>query len=200
MEQLHVRPRISGASTKTLPVAIFGFVGYASIERLALEGAFEDQTDETILLTVIREGCIGETVAALEAAEALEHAVDPAVREVLTTIAEDERQHALLAWRYVAWAIAQGGESLRSLLAAELVERLVEPASRCALDEADQVIHGVVGEGRRAEIRRQALEKAIGPCARALLGGRSPRAPVGHDRIGAKRARIPDGLLRAASG
>jgi hypothetical protein len=137
--------------------------------RLALHGALDAITDEEILITTIREGCIGETVAALEAAEALEHAVDPAVRAVLAVIAEDERRHALLAWRYVAWALASEDPRLAAIVAAELGTSASDvearPVGRDAL-----LSHGVVDEARRAEIRRQALEKAIRPCARELLG------------------------------
>lgn len=136
-------------------------------DRLPLHGALDGITDEAILITTIREGCIGETVAALEAAEALEHAVDPAVRAVLAVIAEDERRHALLAWRYVAWALSSGDEALAAIVAAELGADAVE-ASASGSDEL--VSHGLLGGARRAEIRRQALEKAIRPCARALLG------------------------------
>jgi hypothetical protein len=48
---------------------------------------------------------VGETVAAAEAAEACEHARDSGVRQILATIAADERRHAELAWRFVGWAI-----------------------------------------------------------------------------------------------
>ena len=73
----------------------------------AREGSFEE-----ILINVIREGCIGETVAAVEAAEALEHAVDPMVRDALARIAKDELRHADLAWQFVRWALDRGGRNL----------------------------------------------------------------------------------------
>ncbi|PCC74077.1 ferritin-like domain-containing protein [Nannocystis exedens] len=55
------------------------------------------------------DGCIGETVASLLAWEAAAVCEEPAIREVLRGIAEDEQRHALLGWRTVAWAIRHGG-------------------------------------------------------------------------------------------
>ena len=34
------------------------------------------------------------------------------VRAILTRIADDEERHAALAWRFIAWAIRQGGQSV----------------------------------------------------------------------------------------
>src|SRR5436190_13763000 len=87
--------------------------------------------------TVVREGCIGETVAALEAREALARASDPAVRAVLARIARDEARHAELAWRTVAWALSIGDERVRAAVAAAFrdAERAL-PAAEPALDLA----------------------------------------------------------------
>ena len=46
-----------------------------------------------------REGCVGETVTALMAAECLARATDPHVARVLAQIVADENGHAQLAWR-----------------------------------------------------------------------------------------------------
>jgi len=56
------------------------------------------------------EGCVGETVAALFAERAAHNCLDPEVRRVLTRIADDEARHAALAWRTLAWALAQERE------------------------------------------------------------------------------------------
>ncbi|HEX7670995.1 MAG TPA: hypothetical protein VF395_15475, partial [Polyangiaceae bacterium] len=75
-----------------------------------------------ILETTILEGCIGETVAAVEAAEALAHATDPAVQKALARVTVDETRHAELAWRFVRWALATGDATLRTAAARRLVE------------------------------------------------------------------------------
>ncbi|HEV8548356.1 MAG TPA: ferritin-like domain-containing protein, partial [Polyangiaceae bacterium] len=54
---------------------------------------------------VVREGCIGETGAALEARLAAEAATDTLVRETLLGIAADEERHAVLAFEFVRWAL-----------------------------------------------------------------------------------------------
>jgi hypothetical protein len=141
--------------------------------RLALRGALDglDAEDErAILVSVIREGCIGETVAALEAAEALEHAQDPAVRAVLARIAEDERRHALLAWRYVAWAIERGGEKEEELRATlrEEIDAAGRQEGAGGAEDAALLAMGLLGGRRCAEIRRVAMAQAIRPCALAL--------------------------------
>lgn len=68
------------------------------------------------------DGCVGETVAAYEAACEAEVEHDPAVAAVLAKIAEDEARHAELAWQIVAWCVAQD----RSILAELYVENARE--------------------------------------------------------------------------
>jgi len=58
-----------------------------------------------IVELVIAEGCVGETVAALEALEAGEAAADPMIRAAYAQIARDEQRHAELAFRFVRWAL-----------------------------------------------------------------------------------------------
>ncbi len=76
----------------------------AGPDRLAIEGSLDDSDERTILITTLREGCIGETIAALEASRRSRTATDLAVRAALVKIADDERRHAVLAWHCVAWA------------------------------------------------------------------------------------------------
>jgi hypothetical protein len=137
---------------------------------LALSGALDEADERSILIMVLREGCIGETMAALEAAEAREHATDPVIQRVLAKIAVDEGRHAVLAWRYAAWAIARGGDPLRAEAEAVLLGACAEAAPAPDADEGDLLSHGVLSASHRAELRDQAMIKAIRPSARALLG------------------------------
>ena len=77
---------------------------------LDMSGALADISVEDVLRTVIVEGCIGETVAAMEAKEALTYVTDPTLRYVFSEIARDESQHAMLAWRTVGWLCDTFGE------------------------------------------------------------------------------------------
>jgi hypothetical protein len=63
---------------------------------------------------VIAEGCFGETSAALDAREAAQTAEDPVIRAAYAQIASDEQRHAELAFRFVAWALTQGGAAVRA--------------------------------------------------------------------------------------
>jgi hypothetical protein len=128
----------------------------------------------------IVEGCIGETVAAVEAAEASARAADPVVRSVLAKIAEDEGRHAELAWRFVRWALAQqpGLAGVVELAFAEAIAaergRVAEggkssaaPATSAA-DEA-WLSHGVARGAIKAEIRRRVIDVVVAPAAAAMV-------------------------------
>jgi hypothetical protein len=136
---------------------------------------------ETSLLDVVRlavrEGCIGETGAALEAREAALHARSPALATLLHGIAEDETRHAELAWRFVAWALEQDRDGVRGVVAAELSRagRELTPSAytRPSADELTLLGCGVVPERVRLALRNAAFAEVIEPCATALLA----RAP-----------------------
>ena len=54
-----------------------------------------------IIRSVIMEGCIGETIAAVQAYLGARYAKDPIVKSILEEIAADESNHAQLAWNTV---------------------------------------------------------------------------------------------------
>jgi hypothetical protein len=143
---------------------------------LPIDGCLSATSLEEIVELVIAEGCVGETVAALEAAEAAEHATDPVVAETLRAISADESRHAQLAYRFVAWALTQGGD-LRELVAHSFTRhtRAVarggcdHSASTAASGSPRLAEHGWLSPGQHAEIRQSALREAVAPCARALL-------------------------------
>jgi hypothetical protein len=60
-----------------------------------------------------REGCLGETLAAFEAAAARDACEDATLRDLWDAVARDEARHAALAWRFAAWAIDIEGEAAR---------------------------------------------------------------------------------------
>lgn len=141
---------------------------------LPIDGALDDGDADTILRLVIREGCIGETVAAIEAAEAAAHAVDPVVRQVLTQIAADEQRHAELAWRYVAWTLKRDAR-LAAVLRQEITRAGAEAPDVDATRET-RLQHGIVSDAMRCALRGRALREVIAPCARALAASITPQA------------------------
>jgi hypothetical protein len=138
--------------------------------RLPMAGALEDTGLEQIVSLAFREGCVGETVATLEAREAAEAAGTPELRQVLTRIAADELRHSALAWKFVQWALGLGVPSVQRVLSAELA-RLTAEAERgpAIADSWGAPEHGVLSANRQATLRHLALVDVVLPCARQLL-------------------------------
>lgn len=167
---------------------------------LAIDGALElggsSETEaaslsSAVVRTTIREGCVGETVAALEAAEAAAATRDATVRDVLASIAEDETRHALLAWRFVRWFAETAGESGRALVADAFASALADKRARLAARveahplDAQLATHGALPETAKRELRRQALDVVVARAADALLAATPPRESLAHRRVAA---------------
>jgi hypothetical protein len=139
---------------------------------LPLEGDILGSLDLTsIVLATVHEGCIGETLASLEASTVLEIAEEPAVKDVLTHIAEDEGRHAELAWRFVKWALPRGGQELRQAVRKAFDEAIAQaPASMVDDEESKELArHGRLTRLGRLRCRREGLLEVIGPASQALL-------------------------------
>ncbi|MDI1481455.1 ferritin-like domain-containing protein [Polyangium sp. y55x31] len=139
-------------------------------------GAAEVVADlASIAARTAKEGCIGETIAAVIAAEQCARAEDPAVAEVLAGIAADEAQHAELAWRTVAWAIRVGGERVRAAVE-EVFAGLGQGAVVDAGSAADPRLaaHGRLAGAALAEATARAMTEVVRPAAGVLLGSVAP--------------------------
>jgi hypothetical protein len=131
-----------------------------------------------IAASTVAEGCVGETVAAVVAAEQRARATDPAVRAALAQIAADEARHAELAWRTVAWALRAGGSEVRAAVTRALGAALdgdrgaegVPPGTASVSSEV-AAAHGILDAATRAAVVARAMAEVVLPCARALLGG-----------------------------
>ncbi|MEY4548692.1 MAG: hypothetical protein RL685_4887 [Pseudomonadota bacterium] len=142
---------------------------------LPVHGALAESSLREIVLSTVREGCIGETVAALEATEALAHCEDAEARAVLERIAVEEGQHAQLAWRFVAWALETAPHteragllaSIEAVFTAEL--EATSPAPPASERERQLAEHGLLSTGLRRALRQRALAEVVAPCAQALL-------------------------------
>ncbi|MDX2054694.1 MAG: hypothetical protein SFV15_19995 [Polyangiaceae bacterium] len=147
--------------------------------QLCLEGAFAEVSMLEIVVTAVKEACFGETVAAIEAAEAASVATVPAVRELLSRISDDETRHAALGWRFLAWALENVGASTRAALEASLRELLhgeCADADRQALSDtgfkahaAALSAHGILSPASRAELRSTVLRDVVRPVLNSLL-------------------------------
>ena len=126
-------------------------------------------TPEAIVVAAIREGCIGETAAALQAAEARDRTLDPEIRSILGTIADDESRHAALAWRFVHWAWEAHPE-LRPVIRRELCAPIEWGDARPHPMQQALGEWGVLDRSSEIEIARRAVITVIRPCADSLLG------------------------------
>ena len=145
---------------------------------LALGGALELGTDlSAIAASAVKEGCVGETLAAVQAAEQLDAATDPAVRAALEMIVDDEARHAELAWRFVAWAVRTGGEPVRRAVERAFAEAVAGQPTVASLDDHPILrAHGrVSGQALRAAFELTIAE-TIRPAARRLTGERAEQA------------------------
>ncbi|MBL8740563.1 MAG: ferritin-like domain-containing protein [Myxococcales bacterium] len=136
---------------------------------------------EDAVRSAVREGCVGETMAALLASRAAEAATDPHARATLAVIAEDETRHAALAWRFVAWAIEQGGDTARTavldalaLARADVQHGLAAEAIPNHELDAEVSPHGRLPARARAAIAREALDRVVLPCIQALFASSRP--------------------------
>lgn len=130
-----------------------------------------------VVTETVMEGCIGETVAAMQAYESLLLTRDPAVAEVLTVTVEDETRHAELAFRFVAWAIDVGGDDVRNAVIRALDGFRPPSTSPEKLDGVnldDYRAHGRIPAREARAMAERALQQIVVPCICALLE-RSPR-------------------------
>lgn len=134
---------------------------------LDLSGALQSQSLEEVLRTTIQEGCVGETRAALEAAEAARLATVPAVKAALDGIAADESRHAALAWRVVRWLLAEHPELEE--VARDEFRGARRPSIVAGSPDAAGLAHGMLDPATLARLHRVASDEVISPCAAALL-------------------------------
>lgn len=126
----------------------------------------------TLVREAFREGCVGETVAALVAERAAAACEDPAVNRDLERIAQDEARHAAFAWSVVRWALQVGGSEAREALRAVLDET-ADPAHTGA-EPAPSTARGLLAHGRLgprdiAAAHRDALRLIVRPLGEDLL-------------------------------
>ncbi len=82
---------------------------------LDIDGALAGSDDPLhVVLATVREGCIAETISAMQLQRACETAEDPRLRAALARVLEQELRHVELAWSFVAWACARGDARLRA--------------------------------------------------------------------------------------
>lgn len=137
---------------------------------------------EHILLAVIEEGCIGESLAAVQAQMEASYAYHPTIKAQLEKIHYDELEHALLAWRFVGWMLAQRPEL--APLAMESFESHARELGPDILPQgiSDQSLalmgHGCTPSYQIQRWRHHAFKHLVEPCAQALFATKPKTAQL----------------------
>ena len=118
------------------------------------------------------EGCVGETLGAILAAEQATLATDPIVQRMLRRLAEDEARHAELAWQFVRWAVGVGGRDVVTAIQRGIrraaAGTLAAPRRVYDVDLASWHAHGRVTCDEAHAIAVAGIDLVIDPASRAL--------------------------------
>ncbi len=123
----------------------------------------------SLAAAAVKEGCVGETLAALVASAQHDVATDAAVRAALDVVRADEARHAELAWKLVAWALRSGGEDVRVAVVTAFEEAAQELYAARAEGTWSAHEHGRLSEVEAKAARVRGLELVVRPAMDALL-------------------------------
>ena len=154
--------------------------------RLDITACLERSDDlAAVAASTVREGCIAETVSALQIAVAAARTTDPCVAELLHRVAEEELRHAELAWTFIAWLWARGDATERAAIhrafsnPTAAVPRGPDLSPR--IDPTLYQAHGLLPPATAKGLATRALHDLVLPAARDLLRPKSdPHAPAAH--------------------
>jgi len=155
--------------------------------RLDIEHCFEEASLVEIARLVLREGCLGETVASLEALAAADLASAPTVKQALERIARDELSHAELAFQFLRWALSISSAEARDELAADAAQQLadfetdVRNRERTRTDDR-LAAHGLLGGEALRAVHLAAVRDVSRPLLAALFGADAFSEPQASER------------------
>jgi hypothetical protein len=140
---------------------------------LRIAGSTEPKVDLAEFVTRnIVEGCVGETVAAAVMAEQARAASDRELADALRGVADDESNHAALAWKVLQWALTVERGEIR-----DVAERAFSSAYVAARNSHSMPVdngpelaaHGQLGRSAQLAIAYGAWKDVIAPLERELL-------------------------------
>jgi hypothetical protein len=106
------------------------------------------------------DGCLGEGAAAGRAALAARRAAPPCIATARRDIAREERRHAALSWKVLAWAAARGGDEVRD--AVHAARGATIDAADEGLAERDARVFGRVGRADAEALHARHATRARG--------------------------------------
>ena len=134
---------------------------------IPLQGVHPSSSLAEAAAAAVREGCIGETVAALALERQAQSAQSPVLRGILRGIAADEANHAELAWKFVHWALVSGGSDVHAAVEAAFA-RAALPAGASPGADRSWPDHGRLAPRELERVSTDAWQEVIAPCARRL--------------------------------
>jgi hypothetical protein len=137
---------------------------------LPIDGVAPATEARAIAVALVREACVGETVAAAEALALSTMVVDPALVAVYRKVAEDEARHAELGFRTLAWMLERSPALLPAVedaFSAAIGAMNGEGLIGSSVVSAD---HGLLSPASLAALRRKAVNDVVQPCRHAVLG------------------------------
>ena len=140
-------------------------VGPGSFAEAASSGQL---SIEEMMLGVVIDGCINETIAASIAQVESELARDAALSAVLADLAADERRHSALSWKALRWLLSEHPDKL------EDVHRWFDQGLEAQWKKEESSHEWTHSWGRlsgqeKQSVVRQTIQEVIGPCAKKLL-------------------------------
>jgi hypothetical protein len=147
---------------------------------LDISGSLGSMDLKEIIRSVIQEGCIEETLSAIEARLSAHNAQDDTVKAALSQIASDETRHAQLAWDTIYWVIERYPDTrtfVEETFRAELERHLLPErngvpllaTTLCTDSEKDTTFrkHGLIAIGDRDKVRKAGIQDIIAPVSRS---------------------------------
>ena len=138
---------------------------------LDVSGALRNPDARSVFATLVREGCVGETIAAVEATLAHAQATDPAVKGALAKIAADETSHAELAFRAARWLFESGDTAFREWAGREVTRAVSERRAVPRGVGRGFPEHGLLDGREQHALASQALTSLVEPCWQAIVAG-----------------------------
>jgi hypothetical protein len=130
-----------------------------------------DATDLAALVECnVIEGCVSESFAAYGLRARARLAEDPRVAEALASIAEDEAQHALLAFRILDWALERDPARMQAVAARALAHCRPGRPARAALRTTRRwAAHGRVAPADARRLHARTFHDTVAPAVVQLL-------------------------------
>jgi hypothetical protein len=140
-------------------------------DRLDLRGLDLDADPARVVFESILEGCIGETIAAAKMRYLAARVENPEVAAMLESIAQDEAQHAALAWQALDWMLRNFDVAA---VARETFATAMHQVHRSQARPHERALarYGVLDEATSAWLAAEVLREVIAPAAAGLLDAR----------------------------